>query len=71
MTQQQAKANLEAKIASQSTEMLLTIARAMNLKTEAEEILVSLAVERELEKRLSEEDFISLMNEFEAQLDAA
>lgn len=71
MSAQQARAKLESAISAKSTEMLLDIARNLNLKTSTEEVLVSCAVERELEKRLSEEDFLNLMEEFEIELDAA
>jgi hypothetical protein len=71
MSAQQAREKLETAISEKSTEMLLDIARKMNLKTSTEEMLVSCSVERELEKRLSEEDFLNLMEELEAELDAA
>lgn len=59
------------KIDSLSTAQLLEMARALNLKTDSAEMMVSTLVERELEKRLSETDFLALMAEFEAELMAA
>ena len=59
---------LEAKIAEQTTEMLLTAVRALNLGTSLEEITAAGAVTNELEKRMSESDFIALMNELEAEI---
>ena len=59
---------LEAKIAEQTTEMLLTAVRALNLGTSLEEITAAGAVTYELEKRMSESDFIALMNELEAEI---
>jgi len=71
MNTEQLKSKLENKIAFLDTSMLLTICKEMNLKTEPEEIIISTMVERELEKRLSTRDFLALMNELEAELDAA
>jgi len=62
---------LQAAVASKSTEMLLTVARLMNLQTEAESILVSEFVANELERRLPESEFLALMAELEAELSAA
>ena len=59
---------LEAKIAEQTTEMLLTAVRALNLGASLEEITAAGAVTNELEKRMSESDFIALMNELEAEI---
>jgi len=58
-------------IASQPTEMLLDIARKLNLTTDAAEMTALFAVERELESRMSEEEFTALMNEFDAELMAS
>lgn len=62
---------MEETIAKHSTETLLDIARKLNLKTSAEEICVVTYVERELEKSLPEAEFLALMEELEAELDAA
>ena len=58
-------------IASQPTEMLLDIARKLNMTTDAAEMTALFAVERELESRMSEEKFTALMNEFDAELMAS
>jgi hypothetical protein len=58
-------------IASQPTEMLLDIARKLNLTTDSAEMTALFAVERELESRMSEEEFTALMNEFDAELMAS
>ena len=63
-----ARAKMVAKIESQSTEQLLTIARMLNVSTDRAEMLVSIEIERVLEQRLPESEFIALMNEFEAEL---
>jgi hypothetical protein len=63
-----AKQKLTSKVASQTTEALVSIARHLNLKTSREEIIVQIEVERELEKRLSSDEFVALMSEFEAEL---
>ena len=66
-----ARAKMVAKIESQSTEQLLTMARMLNLSSDRAEMLVSIEIERVLEQRLPEAEFIALMNEFEAELCAA
>lgn len=71
MNEDQAKDALRRRIAEQSTETLLKVARALNIKTENAEILASTFVERELEKRLPVEEFLALMKELDAELDAA
>ena len=63
-----AEHKLAAKIASQSTAMLLTIIRTLNLDTTAEATVVTIAVTNELHNRLGEAEFIDLMNELEAEM---
>jgi hypothetical protein len=60
---------LKAKIAGQSTEMLKEVARALNLKTDRESILVCTWTETELETRLSENDFLDFITEQDKALD--
>ena len=62
---------LEAKIAQQSTEALIEIAKTLNLKTDTDEITVSVYVERELGKRMSGDEFFALLDELDAELEAA
>ena len=59
---------LRNKIASQTTEMLLEIARQLGDKLGTEEIAVCTLVESELERRLPEAEFLAFMAEQEAAL---
>lgn len=61
----------EAKIASASTEMLFEIAHRLALPNTNEEILIANAVDRELENRLSELEFMAHLELMEAILDSA
>ena len=58
-------------IESQTTEMLIEISRKTNLRTDTEGVLVANMVADVLEKRMSEADFVALMNEHDAELNAA
>jgi hypothetical protein len=62
---------LEAKIAEQTTEMLLTAVRTLNTDTSIEAITAAAAIEHELSKRMTEAEFIALMDELEAEIMAA
>lgn len=66
-----ARERLTDKIRSQSTEMLVTIAESLNLKTDTDSMLVANMVANELELRLTENDFIDLMRKLESELMAA
>lgn len=65
------KQKLIATIEKQSTEILLSVLRSLNLQTASEAILTCEFVTNELEKRLSESDFIALMNELDEELMSA
>ena len=56
---------------TQTTDTLYAVVRALNLKTETHEITACVAATRVLETRLTEADFLTLMNELEAELMAA
>ena len=56
---------------TQTTEMLYAVVRELNLKTDTAEIMACVAATRVLETRLTEADFLTLMNELEAELMAA
>jgi hypothetical protein len=70
-TATETRQRLQATIAKQTTEMLVTIARTLNCQLSSEAILTSSMVANELETRLPEADFLALMNELEAELSAA
>lgn len=62
---------LTARIAALTTEQLLEIATRLNLADCVESAIVCNRVDRELEKRLSEVEFIAHCEAMEAMLDAA
>ena len=62
---------LTAKIAALTIEQLKEISLRLTLADTAEEILVCNRAERELEKRVSEAEFIAHMEACEALLDMA
>jgi hypothetical protein len=70
MTAHATRQRLQATIANQTTEMLLTIARTLNTQTTSEAILTSSMIANELEQRMPEADFLALMNELDAELSA-
>lgn len=62
---------LEAKMTALSTEQLIEITRTLNLDTRPESVIVALIADNILESRLSEEEFLALMEQLEAELLAA
>jgi hypothetical protein len=66
-----ADAKLTARLASLTTEQLLEIGLRLNLATTTEEAIVCNRVDRELEKRLTDEEFAAHLEACEAMLDAA
>lgn len=66
-----AEQKLAAKIAAQSTEALVEIATRLNLVPTTEAVIVCNRVERELESRMSPEDFLAHLDAMDAMLDAA
>lgn len=62
---------LNAKIAALNVDQLKEISLRLTLATTAEEIIVCNRAERELEKRVSEAEFIAHMEACEALLDLA
>ena len=68
MTAEQAKAKLAAYAAAQTTEMLMDAARKNNSNTTPAGIIASNAIESELEKRLTEAEFVAFMDELYAAL---
>ena len=68
MTAQQ---KLTARIASLTTEQIVEISLRMNLATDKEQIIVGIYAERELEKRMTAEEFAAHFAVLETMLDAA
>lgn len=66
-----AKENLTARLASLATEQLVEISLRMNLAMTTEESLVGIYAERELEKRMTADDFSAHMEVLEAMMDLA
>jgi hypothetical protein len=63
-----ARQKFDALIASQSTEYLIEMLRALNLNTTSEGIFVTSEISCELEQRLPEPEFLELMNELDMEL---
>lgn len=66
-----AKEKLTARLAALTTEQLVEISLRMNLAMTAEESLVGIYAERELEKRMTEAEFAAHLEVLETMLDAA
>jgi len=66
-----ARNNLIAKLQATSTEMLIDVVRKLNRDTTAEGIVVASEAANVLEGRMSDADFLELMNELESDLMAA
>ena len=62
---------LNAKIAAMTTQQLFDASLMLTLATTPEEIIVCNRVERELECRVTEAEFLAHMDACEAMLDAA
>lgn len=62
---------LTTRIASLSTDQLVEVAMRMALGTSNEAIMVCTAVDRELEARMTEEDFLAHLATIEALWDVA
>ena len=62
---------LNAKIAAMTTQQLFDASLMLTLATTPEEIIVCSRVERELESRVTEAEFLAHMDACEALLDAA
>ncbi len=66
-----ARNKLIAKLQATSTEMLIDVVRKLNRDTTAEGIVVASEAANVLEGRMSDADFLELMNELESDLMAA
>ena len=66
-----ARNKLIAKLQATSTEMLIDVVRKLNRDTTAEGIVVASEAATVLEGRMSDADFLDLMNELESDLMAA
>lgn len=66
-----ARNKLIAKLQATSTEMLIDVVRKLNRDTTAEGIVVASEASNVLEERMSDADFLELMNELESDLMAA
>ncbi|RJL06030.1 hypothetical protein D3P06_05055 [Paracoccus aestuarii] len=66
-----AKEKLTARLAALTTEQLVEISIRMNLAMSNEETLVAIYAERELEKRMTAEEFAAHLEVLETMLDAA
>lgn len=66
-----AKEKLTARLASLTTAQLVEISIRMNLAMSSEETLVGIYAERELENRMTTEEFAAHMEVLETMLDAA
>ena len=66
-----ARNKLIAKLQATSTEMLIEVVRKLNRDTTAEGIVVASEAANVLEGRMSDADFLELMNELESDLMAA
>ena len=66
-----AQNKLIAKLQATSTEMLIDVVRKLNRDTTAEGIVVASEAANVLEGRMSDADFLELMNELESDLMAA
>ena len=66
-----ARNKLIAKLQAASTEMLIDVVRKLNRDTTAEGIVVASEAANVLEGRMSDADFLELMNELESDLMAA
>ena len=70
MKAEAARRKMETMIAARSTESLVEIVRTLNLKFGQGEMIVSDMVTKELERRMPEAAFVTLMGELEAEIDA-
>lgn len=66
-----AKEKLTARLADLTTEQLVEISIRMNLAMNNEETLVGIYAERELEKRMTTDEFAAHLDLLETMLDAA
>lgn len=66
-----AKEKLTARIATLPTDQLIEISLRMNLAMSTEESIVGIYAERELEKRMTTEEFAAHLDVLETMLDAA
>lgn len=66
-----AKEKLTARLAALTIEQLVEISLRMNLAMSTEESLVGIYAERELEKRMSADEFAAHLEVLETMLDAA
>lgn len=62
---------LAAKVATLDTATLIETVRSLNLETTQEAILICCVATNELERRMTDDAFLALMNELESQLAAA
>lgn len=66
-----AKAKIQRRLATVSTEQLMEMAVTLNLQTTTEAILVANMIDCELEGRMTEAEFVAFMQLLEADMDAA
>ena len=66
-----AQEKLAARLASLTTEQLVEVSLRMSLSMSTEATLVGIYAERELEKRMSAEDFAAHLDVLETMLEAA
>jgi hypothetical protein len=66
-----ASEKLNAKIEAMTTEQLIETTTRLNLVCSPESIVVCNRVERELEKRLPEAEFLALLDDLELMLESA
>ena len=62
------KQQLDNKIAALPTARLVQMAKMLNTNYDVDAMTVQNVIERELEARLTQADFLALMEEFEAEL---